>query len=137
MGYNWQQLKMKKVLKAMGLMALMMAVALAVSAFTKANVNKDATSGDKYSCKVEIFKPNGSHYVSGNIEAWVYRKKNSTFFNEVKCWIDSDGKGTITWDEDLGDFVGRIYFRDWPTNYVIKDIELRNGGSYKLTAVEN
>lgn len=128
---------MKKVFKVTGLMTLMVTVALVFSAFTKENNNAEMASGKQYSCKVEILKPNGSHYVSGYIEAWIYRSKNSSFFNEVKCYIDGDGKGTITWNADLGEFVGRIYFTSWPTNYVIKDIELRDGGSYKLTAKEN
>ncbi len=124
-------------MKALGLTAILAVVALTLYSFVSYHGTDSDSKGSKLSCKVEILKPNGSHYVSGNIKAWVYREKNSTFYNEVECWIDSDGKGTIKWDEDLGSFVGRIYFRDWPTNYVIKDIELRDGGNYRLTAVEN
>ena len=129
---------MKRTFKAMGLVALVTIFAVVLCSFVPRNGNNTLNSeGSKRSCKVEIFKPNGSQYFSGNIEAWIYREKNSIFYNEVKCWIDSDGKGTITWDSDLGDFVGRIYFREGFTNYVIKDLELKDGGSYRLTAVEN
>ena len=129
---------MRKFFKVTGLTTILALFAIALYSFLPYNGNKTVNGeGSKYSCRVEIYKPNGSQYVSGNIEAWIYREKNSTFFNDVKCWIDSDGKGTITWDSDLGDFVGRIYFREGLTNYIIKELELKDGGSYRLTAQEH
>jgi hypothetical protein len=128
---------MKKVLKLTGMMALMMALVLSVSAFTKVTANNDVTSGEQYSCKVEIFLPDGSHYIQGNIEVWFHKGSWTDEGGYAKYWVDSDGKCTIQWDSKRGDYIEYISFSDSGRGYVIKDLELSNGGSYKLTAKEN
>jgi hypothetical protein len=128
---------MKKVLKRTGMMALMIALVLSVSAFTKVTANNDVTSGEQYSCKVEIFLPDGSHYIQGNIEVWFHKGSWTDEGGYAKYWVDSDGKCTIQWDSKRGDYIEYISFSDSGRGYVIKDLELSNGGSYKLTAKEN
>lgn len=129
--------KMKKMLKAMGLLTLMMMVGLVVSAFTKANDTTTTTGDGKYSCKVEIFLPNGNHYVQGNIEVYFHKASWSDEGGWAKYWVDSDGRCTISWDSKRGDYIERITFSEYGNSYVIKNIKLSDGGSYKLTASES
>ncbi len=127
---------MKKVLKLTGMMALMMALVLSVSAFTKVTANNDVTSGEQYSCNVEIFLPDGSRYMQGNIEARFHKGRWTDEGGYAKYWVDSDGKCTIQWDSKRGDYIEYIFFSEFGHGYVIEDIELSNGGSYRLTAKE-
>jgi hypothetical protein len=86
---------------------------------------------------VEIFLPDGSHYIQGNIEVWFHKGSWTDEGGYAKYWVDSDGKCTIQWDSKRGDYIEYISFSDSGRGYVIKDLELSNGGSYKLTAKEN
>ncbi len=129
---------MKKLLKLTGLMALMVMVVLTLSAFTKANnTSVDSVNGE-YSCKVEIFKPNGNHFSQGNITVWFHKGSWDDEGGWAKYWVDSDGKCTIKWDSKRGDYIERITFSESFQSgyYEIKDIKLVNGESYKLTAKE-
>lgn len=117
----------------MGLLSLMTMVVFAMSSFTNAN-NKsvDSVNGD-YTCKVEIFKPNGDHFVSGKITVWFGGSGSGGY---AKYQVDDEGKCTITWDSRRGDYIERITFDESFESgyYEISDIKLVDGKSYKLTA---
>lgn len=124
---------MKKVMKMMGVVALMVTMVFAFSAFTKVKNNSEMSSAGQNSCKVEIYKPNGNHFVCGDIEVR-FRGGSGGY---AKYWVDSNGRCTITWDSSRGDHIDRISFVDNLKGYVIKNIKLVDGGSYKLTAKEH
>ena len=86
----------------------------------------------KCSVKVSIRGENGQYLVADYLEAWVYRSESSSFWNSIKCWIDSDGNGTITWDEDEGTVIKSVYFSDWPNNYYLEGLNMRDGESHSL-----
>lgn len=120
----------------MGLLSLMAMVVFAMSSFTNVN-NKsvDSVNGD-YTCKVEIFKPNGNHFAQGNITVYFHKGSWDDSGGYAKYWVDSDGKCTITWDSRRGDYIERITFDESFESgyYEISDIKLVDGKSYKLTA---
>ena len=124
---------MKKLFKLTGLMALMVMVTLVLSAFTKVNDKSVESVNETYSCKVETFKPNGDHFVKGNITVWFGGSGSGGY---AKYWVDGDGRCTISWDSERGDCIKRITFDETFESgyYEIKDIKLEDGGSYKLTA---
>ena len=127
---------MKKVMKMMGVVALMVTMVFAFSAFTKGKNNSEMSSAGQYSCKVKIFKPDGKQYVCGDITVFFCCGSEGW----VDYWVDCDGNCTITWDAKRGDHINRISFTDgtiFKKGYVIKDIKLVDGGSYKLTAKES
>ena len=140
-GAGWditrRQIRMKKTFKVMGLMALVMTAAFVLSAFTKANNDTDVSSGDQYSCKVEIFLPDGSHFVSGNMTVYFHKASWTDEGGWAKYWVDGDGKCTMSWDAKRGDYIERITFCQFGTCYEIKDVKLSDGGNYKLTARES
>ena len=120
----------------MGLVALVMTAVFAFSAFTSVN-DTDVSSGDQYSCKVEILKPDGSHYVQGNVTVYFHKASWTDEGGWAKYWVDSDGKSNMSWDTKRGDYIERITFSDFGRSYEINDIKLTNGGNYKLTARES
>ena len=121
----------------MGLVALVMAMVFAFSAFTPVNDKVDASSGDEYSCKVEIFLPDGTHCVGRNVMAYFHKASWTDEGGSAKYWVDGDGKCTMSWDVKRGDYIERITFCQFGTCYEINDIKLSNGGNYKLTARES
>ena len=72
-----------------------------------------------------------------NIEAYFHRERFSQSGGWAKYWVDANGDCTITWLEERGDAIERISFSEFGRGYVIKDIMLKDGQTYVLTAKEN
>ena len=113
----------------------MMTAVFGLSAFTKAETNKEMAASGQYSCTVEIFLPDGSRFVGGKITVFFHKGS----YNDEGGWaeyrLDNNGRCTITWDSKRGDYIERINLhKDY---LVITDIKLRDGNSYKLTAKRN
>lgn len=124
---------MRKSIKAMGIMALMVMVAFTLSAFTKVNNNSVEAVESEYTCNVEIFKPNGNHFVKGNITVYFGGRGEGGW---AKYWVDNNGKSTISWSSKRGEYIKRITFDELLESgyYEIDDIKLVDGKTYKLTA---
>lgn len=102
--------------------------------------SSNSTDKRTFTCRVEIFLPDGSHPVLQNVECWIHGGWSGEG-GYVRCWIDDSGRGTIEWDESRGDYVKDIInicegtvFRHC---YHIKNVELKPGGTYVLTASED
>jgi len=98
---------MKKMLKAMGLLTLMMVVGLVVSAFNKASESDSVPTDNavslnetEYSCTVTVYKKDGD-------QTWPYYyatvagKNSDGFTKDFKT--DKSGKAVLIWysDSDL------------------------------------
>ena len=115
----------------------MLTVAFAFSAFTNANNDSKVSSGEQYSCKVEILLPDGSHCVGRDVTVYFHKASWTDEGGWAKYWVDGDGKCTMSWDAKRGDYIERITFCQFGTCYEIKDVKLSDGGNYKLTARES
>lgn len=116
MVYNRQQTKMKKVLKAMGLLALMMTVVLAVSAFT---TQKDVQSQSEKSCKVTVKYANGD--LAESVTVTAYYKRGT--YHDFKT--DDNGVVRLTWDDS---YITHLYVKG--DKY---EVYYSDGKSYTLT----
>lgn len=108
------------------------------STSSSSSSEKEESSEKKLSCTIQgITLPNGRPYVAGNIEVWFHRERWSQSGGYAKYWVDDKGRCVISWDDDRGDAIEKISFTEGSRGYVIKDIMLKDGGSYNLKAKEN
>ena len=86
--------------------------------------------------KIKYEKMNGEYInlIQSNIEVEYHRGRFSQSGGYEKFWVDTNGNCTITWSDDRGDAIDRIYFSENGHGYCIKDIMLKPGATYSLYA---
>ena len=104
--------------------------------------NKTSTNNsvaDKQNtCKLTIYyetiKGEYKKLIQNNIEVYFHEGRLTQSGGWKKYWVDTKGNCTITWSDDRGDAIEGISFSEDGHGYIIKDIMLKDGGTYNLKA---
>lgn len=111
---------MKKILKATGLLAFVMMVFVATTAFTSVN----NVQSDDYSCKVTIYYSNGS--AASHVKVTTDVSGGLSCSGGRNFETNSDGEVTLLWAS--GCKLTTVYVKG--TGY---SVDYKDGGKYKLT----
>lgn len=111
---------MKKILKATGLLALVMMAFVATTAFTSVN----NTQSDDQSCKVTVYYSNGS--VASGVDVQTEVSGGISCCGGRKFTTDRDGVAVLYWVNGCN--LKKVYVKG--TGY---SVDYKDGGSYKLT----
>ncbi|MCR5314398.1 MAG: hypothetical protein K6E52_00685 [Bacteroidaceae bacterium] len=98
-------------------------------------------AANTHTCKLtiqyETINGNWHKLIQENIQVTFHKDRFSQSGGYEKFWVDSNGNCTITWSDDRGDSIERISFSENGHGYCIKDISLKDGGTYSLKAPWN
>mgnify|MGYP002525894542 CR=1 FL=1 len=111
---------MKKSMKLAGLLAMLMMVFVATTAFTGVN----NVQSDDQSCKVTVYYSNGS--VASGVEVQTEVSGGISCCGGRKYTTDSDGVAILYWVKGCN--LKKVYVKG--TGY---SVDYKDGGSYKLT----